>query len=174
MIPDDRRPPMLDRTEREFPIHVESPEKVHTGERYIEDLESLGLWEVDQRTFVRVLCTIGEEVRDVLLDGKTELVELYAGDRCTSWIRYENGTTYQVEFFLDDRGFGTASNWFPVLEQLTYTEEMRLLVVCDLEPTGQAKEYRDRTEGVETFPVISEPRERLTMVEPHETPDQMK
>lgn len=170
MIPDDR-PPILDRTEREFPIHVENPETIHTGEHYIEDLESLGLWEVDQRTFVRALCTIGKEVGDVLLDGGTELAELYAGDRCTSWLQYENGTTYQVEFFLDDRGFGTSNNWFPVLEQLTRTGEMRLLVVCDLEPTGKAKRYRDNTEGVETFPVISEPRERLAMVESHDNLD---
>lgn len=157
----NEKPPMLDRTARHFPIHITDPESVHTDHVYIEDLEALGLWEVDQRTFVRALCTIGTEIPGVLLDEETNLEAVHATDRCTSWLVFENGIEYQVEFFLDGLGFGFSTDLVSVMNSLTRNEDTRLLLVCDIAPTGSTKTDIDAAETVDTYPVITEPREIL-------------
>ncbi|MFC6720314.1 hypothetical protein ACFQHN_22565 [Natrialbaceae archaeon GCM10025896] len=161
MFASDRTPPMLDRTARHFPIHVADPGSVFTSPRFIVDLEVLGLWNVDPRTFVRALCTIGTDVADVLLSQEADLAAVHAEDRCTAWLTYDTGIEYQVEFFLDGNGFASLST----IEELPRNQDTRLLIVCDTPPSGSATNDCDTADQVEIYPLISEPRERITIIE---------
>ena len=161
MIPAERKPPMLARTARSFPIKIEDPEAVFKSHRFVEDIEVLGLTNVDVRTLARAVCTIGSELEDFIFQGETTLDAVVLGDRYTSWLIYENEIEYQIEFFLDGKGFTNFNKALSGLNKLTRSNKTRLLVIADIAPSGSEKEYIKENDDVEYYPVIAAPEERL-------------
>jgi hypothetical protein len=124
---------MVEASAHDLPVTITDPDSVRTGELFLSDLLSLGLWEADIQKLIRAICTFGERYREFTLTG------FVVADRLSAVLEYEDETLYQVEFLFDDKPVTDTS--VRKLEDYVREDDWKLVALTDQNITRRARKY---------------------------------
>lgn len=134
-----------------FPLTISDPKTVSTGELYIDDLLTMGVWQANPATLKRAVCTIGERYRDC------ELTDVVIGDYHSAFLAYTDGKQYQFEFVTCEEPLTEQS--VRKLEEYAHSDMDGLVVVMAGKTTLGARDYCETTPTVERMRLDPDVRE---------------